>query len=64
MYVLEPAEVAEGSKAVKMKVNGMRELRTQTFFLDAGSVLEVLSGILVAVVACLEFDEFHGKRFA
>ena len=31
MYVLEPAEVAEGSKVIKMKVIGMRVKGTNLF---------------------------------
>ena len=34
------------------------------FSLDTGGVLQVVCGILVIVVAGLEFDKFHGKRLA
>lgn len=59
MYVLEPVAVAGEVVKTRRGNEGRR-----TLFLDAGSVLEVLGGILVAVIASLEFDEFHGKRFA
>lgn len=49
---------------VRRWVVRLRRGRGQTFFLDAGSILEVLGRILVTVVAWLEFDEFHGKGFA
>ena len=35
----------------------------QTLFLDTSRVL-FLGRILITIFASLEFDEFHGKRFA